>query len=175
MSKPSKPQRHEQDRRVTELENKLKERDERIKTLRRELSEAEELISDMREQIEDDSNNINSWIESFRMEQDANGKWTFAPWVDQCMAARDAHAALVTKWNRFVGEYNAVVLKGKRSVGRPLGASEAQVREVRKRLVLPLLPGTAQRYRQLGRSLSSSEVREVVHFHCGHPSASHLR
>jgi hypothetical protein len=132
VTKTPKHQRQEQDRRIIELEDKLKERDERIKTMRRELSEAEELISDMREQIEAGSSNIESWIEAFRMEQDANGKWTYGPWVDECMAARNTHAALAREWNQFVPEYNAVVLKGKRDVGRPLGADDWQIERVRK-------------------------------------------
>jgi len=40
--------------------------------------------------------------------------------------------SLGRKWNRFVGEYNAVVLKGKRDVGRPLAADAGGVERVRK-------------------------------------------
>jgi hypothetical protein len=130
VTKKPKHQRHEQDRRVIELQDQLKERDERIKDLRRELSEAEELISDMRERIEDGSALIDSWIEVFGMERDKDGKWTYAPWVDDCQEARDAYIALVKKWNRNVADFNSMIAP--RNVGRPLDASEAQAQQVRK-------------------------------------------
>jgi len=125
-------QQQEQDRRIAELKDQLKERDERIKTMRRELSEAEELISDMREQVEDANGLIDSWIEAFEMRQDENGKWSYSPWFEAAQVARDEWMALAKKWNQFVGEYNAVVLKGKRNVGRPLAADAGDVERVRK-------------------------------------------
>jgi hypothetical protein len=117
--------------RIAELEDELKQRDARIRELRADLNKADALISEEREHVEEASALISSWIEAFDMVQDENDKWTSGPWVDECMAARRAYRDLVNKWNRFVPDYNATVLK--RNVGRPLAASEAQVQEVRKR------------------------------------------
>jgi hypothetical protein len=116
--------------RVAELEDELKQRDERIKDLRRELNEAEELISDEREAVEDAIATINAWKEAFGMVQDDKGIWQWADWIDRWKQQTKAYDGLVTKWNRYVVEFNAMVLK--RNVGRPLGASEAQVATVRK-------------------------------------------
>jgi hypothetical protein len=131
VTKKSKP-RSTEDRRVVELEDKLKERDERIKELRRELGEAEELISDMRDQVESANSVIDSWIEAFGMVQDNKGVWQWDEWMDRWARMNKQHEALARKWNQFVPDYNTVVLKGKRNVGRPLGADEEQVAQVRK-------------------------------------------
>jgi hypothetical protein len=134
VTKKPKPQR-EQDRRITELQDQLKERDERIKELRRELGEAEELVSEEREYIEQAMATIDAWKEAFGMVQDEKGVWRWDEWMDRWTQMNKTYDAVVTKWNRFVGEYNemlALVLKRKRNVGRPLGADEAQVAQVRK-------------------------------------------
>jgi hypothetical protein len=127
-----KPRRQDQDRHLAELKVQLKERDERIKGLRRELSEAEELVSEEREHIEDVDRLIDSWIEAFDMKQDDKGVWTLDKWAKSRDDAFKAYGELVRKWNRFVGDYNAAVLKGKRNVGRPLAADAGDVERVRK-------------------------------------------
>jgi hypothetical protein len=131
VTKKPKP-RSLEDRRVAELEDKLKERDERIKELRRELAEAEELVSDMRDQVESANSVIDSWIEAFGMVQDNKGVWQWDEWMDRWTRMNKRHEELARKWNQFVPDYNAVVLKGKRNVGRPLGADKWQIEQVRK-------------------------------------------
>jgi hypothetical protein len=55
------------------------------------------------------------------MEQDADSKWTFEPWIDELVKDRDAMAdkyiSLVKKWNANVDDYNRIVRP--RNVGRP--------------------------------------------------------
>ena len=116
--------------RIAELEDELKQRDARNKELRADLNKAEQLIGEMREQVEDASKLIDSWIEAFEMVLGDDGKYTTAEWTKDCEAYHDRYVALLKKWNKFVPDYNAVVLK--RNVGRPLAASEAQVVQVRK-------------------------------------------
>jgi len=114
--------------RIHELEDELKQRDARIRELRNDLNKAEVLISEEREHIESANAAIEAWIEAFNMVQGENGQWTYAPWVDECIAARDAFIDLVKKWNREVASFNRIVVR--RNVGRPIAASEAQQAQI---------------------------------------------
>jgi hypothetical protein len=116
--------------RIGELEDELKQRDARVKELRANLAKAEALVGEMREQIEDAGAVIDGWIEAFDMERDADGKWSWKPFVTAADDWYAKYTALVRDWNRFVSEYNAVIRP--RNVGRPLGASEAQAAHVLK-------------------------------------------
>jgi hypothetical protein len=117
--------------RVAALEDELRQRDARIRELRANLDKAEQLVSEMREQVEDSNTLIESWIEAFDMMLDEHtGKWRFKPWIDTADAYHDKYVALLRDWNRFVGQYNAIVQP--RNVGRPLAASDAQVAQVLK-------------------------------------------
>ena len=60
-----------------------------------------------------------------------DGKWTWDPFMDRHNDLVDKYDALLRDWNKFVGEYNAVVQP--RPVGRPLEASEAQQVDVLRR------------------------------------------
>jgi len=117
--------------RIGELEDELKQRDARIRELRNDLNKAEALITEEREHIESANALIDSWIEAFGMTQGEDGKWTFDPWINAGIEARIIYNDLVKKWNRNVTAFNNTVIR--RNVGRPLGASEAQASEVRKR------------------------------------------
>src|SRR5262245_34614889 len=116
--------------RLAKLEDELKQRDARIRELRADLNKAEMLISEEREHVESANAAIEAWIEAFDMVQDENGKWTYAPWVDNCVAASKRYDELVKKWNRHVTQFNRIIRP--RNVGRPLGANEAQIAQVRK-------------------------------------------
>ena len=65
------------------------------------------------------------WIEAFDMTLGDDGDWH---WEEGLIQDRDKwfhkYLELRTKWNKFVGEYNATVRP--RNMGRPLQASEAQ-------------------------------------------------
>ena len=50
-------------------------------------------------------------------------------WEDH-KALHEEHQKLIRQWNKFVGEYNSAVAP--RGLGRPLQASDAQVKDVRK-------------------------------------------
>jgi lambda repressor-like predicted transcriptional regulator len=132
MPKKPKPKPSLQGR-VAELEDQLKERDERITDLRRELNEAELLISEEREYVESARAVIDSWKEAFGMVQDDKGVWQLDKWVENHKNAIAAYEALAKDWNRFVPEYNALMLKRiERNIGRPLAANEGQIAQVRK-------------------------------------------
>ena len=73
---------------------------------------------------------IDAWKEAFGMVQNDKGIWQWDDWMDRWKQMNKAYDELVKQWNRFVAEYNALVLK--RNVGRPLGADEAQIAQVRK-------------------------------------------
>ena len=124
MHKPKRPGRN------AALEDELKQRDDRIGELRADLDRAEQLVWEMREHVEDAGTLINSWIEAFDMVQDDDGAWQWSTAFVEGHEWFKKYDALVTKWNRFVPEWNAMVRP--RNVGRPLAASDAQVAEVLK-------------------------------------------
>ena len=115
-------------RTVGELEDELKARDRRIEELRTEIDELRDLVTRLREQDEDADNLIESWIEAFNMVLNEDGKYSYAPFVDDYEKTVDEYADLVRRWNKYVHIFNMQ----NRNVGRPLAASEAQVAEVRK-------------------------------------------
>ena len=120
--------------RIRELELDLERQDEQIKELRQERGEAYDLVDDMRDRIEDSNALIDSWIEVFQMQQDENGIWIFdrkqSDLWNNHQELQERHRKLVRDWNRFIRNYNATVAP--RQVGRPIEASDAQVKEVRK-------------------------------------------
>ncbi len=118
--------------RIEEFEADLQHRDDQIKELRKDNSRAFDLVAEMREQVEDGNALIDSWIEVFKMEQNDDGVWMFQPMaaVDDFNALYEDREKLVRQWNKFIGDYNRTVAP--RGLGRPLQASDAQVKEVRK-------------------------------------------
>jgi DNA repair exonuclease SbcCD ATPase subunit len=120
--------REDDQRRIEELEDKLKDREERIAELRDEVDELRDLVTRLREQGEDYHSSIESWCEAFGMEMKEDGLWTWKPFWNE-------HDALLAKYNALVRDWNAAVPilnHRQRNVGRPLAASEAQVAEVRR-------------------------------------------
>jgi hypothetical protein len=117
-------------RSVAELEDELKQRDRRVAELRADLDRAEQLVTEMREQVESGSALIAAWIEAFDMVPTDDGKWSWGPFIDKHNDLVGKYQDLVRAWNRAVPEYNAVV--SPRNVGRPLGADEAQQRQILK-------------------------------------------
>jgi len=117
---------------VEELEADLRHRDDQIKELRQEHSQAVDLVDEMREHVEGANELVESWIEAFGMELDESGMYDFGRdlLVDQHSKLIEKHNKLLREWNKFVGEYNSTVAP--RDLGRPLQASEAQIKEVRK-------------------------------------------
>lgn len=57
--------------------------------------------------------------------------WDDSPLWDLLEKTLEENARLIRVWNRFVGRYNATVAP--RDIGRPLAASEAQIKDVLKR------------------------------------------
>ncbi len=118
--------------RIEDLEVDLRQRDDQIKELREEVSQARDLVGEMREHVEDARALIESWKESFHMKLADNDMWVFDEsevW-EYYADLSEQHEKLVREWNKFTAEYNAVVAP--REVGRPLEASEAQVKEALK-------------------------------------------
>jgi hypothetical protein len=115
-----------QERRIGELEDKLKQRERTILELRQEAEQAQALISELRDQVQDVHDLLDSWREAFDMELGENGLWNFMGWVNARDAEREAYAEILRDWNKFVPEYNAAVRA--RTIGRPLAASETQRR-----------------------------------------------
>jgi hypothetical protein len=113
-------------RRIGELEDQLKAKDRRIEELRLEVDELRDLTRRMSEHADDYVNSIEAWKETFEMQLGDDGKWTNAPWWDEHNELVDNYNDLVRRWNRYLH------LIRQQPVGRPLGASEAQVAQVRK-------------------------------------------
>jgi hypothetical protein len=118
--------------RIEELEVDLRYRDDQIKELRQDNSRASDLVAEMREHVEDGNALIESWIESFGMQLNEDGKYSFGRelLLDQHSKLLETHSKLLRQWNKFVGDYNRTVAP--RGLGRPLLASDAQAKEVRK-------------------------------------------
>ena len=117
---------------IDDLLDELKARDRRIAELRDEVDEGRELLTRMREQVEDCNQMIERWCEAFGLQLTDDGKWTNKPWIEEAIKWGEDYHKLQKNWNRFVGDYNAVVAVRHRNVGRPLAASDAQCNQVRK-------------------------------------------
>jgi hypothetical protein len=117
-------------RRIGVLEDELKQRDGRIRDMKKEIDEASILISELRDHVHDADDLLDSWIEAFEMELGDDGMWRWERWIDDAHTLREKYVALVRQWNKVVPRYNAVIAPN--GLGRPLQASEAQQREVRK-------------------------------------------
>jgi len=122
------------DRRITELEDALKQREKRLAELRKDRDADGAVIADMISQVQDADAMIEQWIAAFDMVQDDNGNWS---WGEGLVAAFEIvyarHQDLLRKWNAMVAEYNAVVAPKRRNFGRPLQASPKQQQDVRER------------------------------------------
>ncbi len=112
-------------RRIGELQDEILHRGRRIEELRREIDESRDLIRRFEEHADDYTNVIESWCETFDMEQTADG-WTWKPFWEEHWALIDKYNELVHRWNKLVP------LIRRQNVGRPLAASEAQCAQVSK-------------------------------------------
>jgi chromosome segregation ATPase len=113
-----------------ELRGEIERLESQVRDLKAELSESQDLVAEMREHVEDAGDLINSWIEAFGMVETEAGVWGFDSKFlhDQLDELLETHNKLVVKWNKFVPEYNSTVAP--RGRGRPLEASDAQVKQV---------------------------------------------
>jgi uncharacterized coiled-coil protein SlyX len=115
------------ERRISELEDQLKQRDRRIEELRQEIDEQRDLIQRLRENAENYTNCMEAWRDAFGMEL-TDGGWTLKPFLNQYQKILDDYGALIRDWNKYLPLINGEP----RPVGRPLAASEAQIDTVRK-------------------------------------------
>jgi hypothetical protein len=113
-----------------DLEDELKERDRRIADLKRELGEARDLIQRQDEHQRDVDEILESWKQAFGMVLDDDGAWTWQPYITDAQQWHDRYVALLRDWNKYVGQFNAAVLK--RNVGRPINATAEQIKRVRQ-------------------------------------------
>lgn len=151
-------------RRIGELKDEIKQCDRRIEELRQEIDEQRDLIQRLSEYADDYANTIERWKEAFGMEQTEDGKWSWGPFVREAYEwrhnadwHRKEHNALVAKHNELTRKWN-VKLIGGQPVGRPLGASETQIKtvlEIRER-------GTSLRSIAEETGLGLNTVRTVV-------------
>jgi predicted nucleic acid-binding Zn-ribbon protein len=88
-------------KRISDLEDELKQRDRRIDELRKQLNDADALISEMREQVEDSGALINQWIEAFDMAQNEAGEWATTSWIKNLQAIQERYMVLLRKWNHY--------------------------------------------------------------------------
>ena len=111
-----------------ELEDQIKGLERRTDELRAERDAANALIGRMRESIETAQSMVESFVYSFDMQERADG---VLEWSEDCW--EDKYYELLSDWNKFVPQYNAVVAPRLRNFGRPLLASDAQRDDVLKR------------------------------------------
>ena len=113
---------------VGKLEDDCKVAERRIAEIKRERDEANDLVERMRQHVGDADSLIGQWCEAFDMRLNDDGEWSYADWADGCAALRQKYFDLLRDWNRFVPLYNRVIAP--KSIGRPLDASNAQVKQV---------------------------------------------
>jgi hypothetical protein len=123
-------------RTIGELEDELKARDKRIEELRSEVDELRDLIQRLSEYADDYVNMVERWKEGFDMVLTDDGKWTWGPFLTDLMQykfeaedRRKEYNALVQKHNELVRKWDMKILGGN-PAGRPLAASEAQIKQV---------------------------------------------
>lgn len=145
------------------LQDNLRQLRRKVEEQHQELEAARTLVASMREQVEEEAELRQSWIDVFDMQLGDDGAWQFdrsqSEILDRLVALHDDHKALISKWNRFVSEYNAIVApKPVGAKGRPIAASDEQIERVRQ------LRRDGRSYSQIVDStgLSLQTVRTIV-------------
>jgi len=95
--------------RIAELEDELKQRDRRIAELKRDLDKQSDLIVRQDEHLRDFGDTLDQWKQAFEMEPDENGVWVWKHSFVEGDEWYEKYSAVVRDWNKFVGEYNALV------------------------------------------------------------------
>jgi hypothetical protein len=139
------------ERRIDQLQDEIKQRDRRIVELREEIDDLRDLVRRMEENVEDADNTIERWAETFGMVLTDDG-WTWKLFWEEHNQIIDEYNNLVARWNRFVPMLNL------QNVGRPLAASEAQcVRVLKLRKLGMSLRGIAEE-----TNLGLATVRTII-------------
>jgi hypothetical protein len=107
--------------------DQLRQRDRLIAELRQEQDEATDLLRRFGEYEDDYNATLESWQEAFGMVLNNSNQWTWEPFWKENWELVDKYNELVKLWNR-----NVAAFAGLQDVGRPLGASDAQVAAVTK-------------------------------------------
>jgi uncharacterized coiled-coil protein SlyX len=134
MAKPSKPKPKPEDtpeQRIADLERELKFRDERISELKTELDEQRELVNSMEEHVKERDEYLETFISTFGLVLDDDGKWTNGEAIKERIASIDKHIEMIDRYNKLVGRFNRNIANVN-PVGRPIAASEAQQAEIIK-------------------------------------------
>jgi hypothetical protein len=119
-----------------ELEDEIEHLTRRVEELRQQIDEERDLVTRMTENVEDADGVIEHWKEAFEMVLTDDNKWSWGPYLKEAAECkidlewqRKEHNALVQKHNDLVRKWNMKMLGGQ-PVGRPLGASRAQIAQV---------------------------------------------
>jgi hypothetical protein len=124
-------QEEDQAKRIGQLEDELKIAQREIAILKINRDEAQRLADRMEESVVASREIIESWKEAFNMELGDDGVWRFPGNLpEQYDNYVQKYSDLLKLWNRYVGQFNTMIKR--RNVGRPIGASEAQIAQVRK-------------------------------------------
>jgi transposase len=118
--------------RIRELEDQLQAAERRADEARRERDEAHNLGSRMQEQVADANALIERWIEAFDMQLGDDGTYQFDSdySIELLRQVTEQYSDLLKRWNDIVPKWNAIVAPTLREPGRPLAASETQVKAV---------------------------------------------
>ena len=85
------------------------------------------MVTSPNDTVESVQANHQGWIDALQMVQDDDGTWSMKlAYAEQI----EDYSKLVDKWNRLVARWNREVVP--QPVGRPLDASDAQVKKVQK-------------------------------------------
>jgi hypothetical protein len=116
--------------RIAELEDEIRQRDRRLSEVKDEMESERDLAHRLAEQVQESSDTIEAWKHCFEMVPNEEGVWEWQQAFAQGREWFEKYKSLLREWNKFVPEYNSAVRK--RSVGRPLAASDAQCANVRR-------------------------------------------
>jgi hypothetical protein len=118
------------ERRIGELEDELKIAKERIDSLKSDLDAQVKLVAEMDEHLDEEREVRESWCDAFDMVLNDKGEWDYNDWTKRQCDFYGRYDQIRKDWNKFVPEYNAVVVPRRRNFGRPLQASDKQREDV---------------------------------------------
>ena len=139
--------------RIDELEEELRQSKNQVKHYKDEIAGLTDYLVKAKDWIEETNDHHQQWMDVLQMVQDDDGMWSMSlPYADLI----EDYDKLLTTWNNLARRWNREVAP--QPVGRPLAASDDQVKQVNKLRK----KGRSIRGIALDTGLSLSTVRTII-------------